>query len=478
MQNNLFVKSVFAIIYRQVGIQGINIISSIFIARNASPAIYGIYGIVIFTTAFASLIVIGGFGASLIKAKTEPSKDEYDQVFTFQAILFILIGLIICVSAPYLSKIYGFGVEGALMFILIGVSLSMSSLQSNIIIKLERHLKFNSIAHVEVLQAVVFQVFSMLLVYLKLGVISFGIAFALRVISGILLSRRYITSNFGVNFGFTEVKKHFKFSFAFQLGSIINFAKDAIMPFYIGVYLGAYSLGLINWSHILATYAVMIIMPISRLYLPFLSKHSDDLEYKKTFIKNIILVSYIVVGLLMSLTLPLIDSIVKLVYGSQWLGALNLVYIFSIPNIMVVGIIPLIGYYNSKNLPSFSIFYLFSVALVTWIASVPLVRYYGTTGFAISNAISESITIFFFIYAYFKDKINILPSIIRSFTLSIPTSIMVIFLRHLISPESVWNILIIFALSTIFYFLIGLLMFRSKFIYIYRFFGRSAHKYV
>jgi len=74
----------------------------------------------------------------------------------------------------------------------------------------------------------------------------------------------------------SHLRRHLGFGMYFQTGNLIQFIKDSVMPIYIGGILGTNQLGFVNWSHVVATYGVLLIIPLSRIYLPVFSDLSRE----------------------------------------------------------------------------------------------------------------------------------------------------------------------------------------------------------
>ena len=89
----------------KVGIQIINFVVSIFIARALSPEDYGIIAVLYVFLALSDVLVDSGFGKALIQ-NNHPSTVDYSTVFFSNFTISIVCYSLIYFSAPYIAKFY------------------------------------------------------------------------------------------------------------------------------------------------------------------------------------------------------------------------------------------------------------------------------------------------------------------------------------------------------------------------------------
>ena len=175
------------LIVRQLIMQGFNIGGGVLLARMLTPEAFGLYAIVTFFLAFLVAFGDAGLAASLIRSRDEPTEKDYNVIFTMQLLFVGIAGGIFWVLSPWIAQAYTLEVADAWVFRLMALSLIVTSFVVIPQVRLERELRFDRIAVVEITQAIVFNVIAVGMAWYGYGPISFGIAMLCRAITGAVL---------------------------------------------------------------------------------------------------------------------------------------------------------------------------------------------------------------------------------------------------------------------------------------------------
>jgi O-antigen/teichoic acid export membrane protein len=371
-----------ALMVRQAFVYGANIVGSIVLARLLPAEQYGYYGIVLFAVAFLGIFGGTGFAANLIRTLHEPSLEEMRVMFTAQQIIVVILFAALWLASPWFASLYHMPGDGPWFFRMIGGALLLVSFMVIPQIRLERELAFDKLAVIEVIQALAFNVSAILLAWRNFGALSFSLALMLRAAIGAVLAYRAMPWKMGLLWHWPTLRDHLHFGIALQSGQFVSMVKDSISPLFIGVLLGASAVGYVTWATSLTAYAVWILMPVQRIYLPLFARLQHDAVQLRRAVSFVLWLANTVAAPLTVITLALSHAITVIVFGPKWLVALPLYYLFCFGNLFVPCSTPMIGVLNAlgRSRQTFGIAFMWMTA--TWVLGVPFVLLWGLRGFA------------------------------------------------------------------------------------------------
>jgi O-antigen/teichoic acid export membrane protein len=408
-----------ALIIRQCLVYGSNIAGGVIIARLLTPEEFGFYGIVLFFMAFLNVFGGTGFAANLIRTEEHPSLTDFRAVFTGQQILVAVVFLCVWIASPWLATHYQMHRNGISFFRLMGLSLVLTSLMVVSQVLMERELAFGKLAVVEVAQALAFNFLAIVLAWRGVGVLSFAIALAVRAGCGALLSNIIEPWAIGWLWDTTILKRHLRFGLALQAGQFISLAKDSITPVFVGLYLGSTKMGYITWAGALASYPVMILMPMQRLYLPFFARLQADRAQLRHYASLSVWMANAIAAPLIAVTFALANPITILIFGSKWLVALPLFYCLSVANVMASGSFPMLGLLNAVGRSHVTLTLSLSWMIGTWVLGVPLMMKFGVVGFGIAVMAVQLINLGLYRAVWQEVSLEVLPTFWPSWPIAI-----------------------------------------------------------
>jgi teichuronic acid exporter len=370
-------KAALALGLRQVLVQSLNLAGGVLLARTLSTSDFGLYAICLFILAFLNTFGDAGLGASLIRQPENPSVLDYQAIFSVQQILVLTVSLVFWLIAPWVVGLYKLPEVDIWIFRCVSAAFFVTSFQTIPAIDLERNLAFDRLAWIEVSQALVFNLTAVLLALYGFKAMSFGIAILLRSVAGATLANLLHRWDLRWKWDFPRVKRHLAYGIPYQASSILNLLKDLINPLLIGVLIGPFAVGYLNWATTVANYPLIFVMLFNRLYLPTLAKVSGDLE---TFNKILTMVVKILCSFVYAASVILFVfrfEIVQAVFGSKWIPALVLfppfiaITFILAPTIIGIGALNALG--NSKFVFSVTLIWV----LVTWFSGLIFIPTYG-----------------------------------------------------------------------------------------------------
>ena len=373
-----------ALLVRQAFVYGANIGGGILLARFLTPTEFGFYGVILFVLMFLNVFGGTGFAANLIRLPESPTVAEKQAVFTAQQCLVLLLCLCVWIISPQLAHAYHSPASGALAFRLLALSFFLTSVMVIPQIQLERELAFDQLALIEVTQAVVFNASAVLFAWRHAGILSFSLALALRSALGAVLASIISPWSIGLRFDFELIRKHVRFGLALQGANIVSAIKDSITPVFVGMYLGVAYVGYVTWANTLATYAVVALMPLQRLYLPFFSRLQEDRQELAKYVSRTLWLTNAIAAPATLITVALAHPITVIVFGTKWLYALPLFYYLVVGNVFIACSTPMLGALNSIHRANISLMMTVMWMASTWLFGVPLTLIWGLHGYGVA----------------------------------------------------------------------------------------------
>ncbi len=379
------VHSVMALGLRQILGVGMSSVGGILLARLLSPSEFGLFAVVTFLLAFLVTFGDAGFAASLVRQAHEPLEEDYQSVFTVQQILVVSVVVLFWLVSPWVATAYHLPQHDRWVFRLMALSLLCTSFQVIPAARLERHLSFEKLAVVEVAMSFVFYGTAVGLAWKGVGTLSFAIAMLARSLTGAILVNRASPWRIRWRWDWDCARVHLKFGVPYQGIGVISLVKDSITPVFVGLLLGAGSVGYINWAQMVAAYPVLALMVLQRVYLPAFSRlqlHRAELSH---FVEQVLRATNGLVAPVAILTFVSIEPLTKYVFGQKWLVALPLFYLLWGGNILTPTATPLFALLNALGHSRTAFKFALAWMLGTWVLGAPLIVAFGAVGFAIAN---------------------------------------------------------------------------------------------
>ena len=312
-----------------VGVQGMQFIIQLVLARILMPADFGIVAILNIFVNLANTLVQNGLSSALIQKKN-PEKEDFSTVFIVEFGLALLMYVIIFFGSPFIAAYYE---NQALITYLRVFSLTIvispiGSIQTTV---LRCKLSFKPSFVANFIAIITQGATGVAMALLGFGVWSLIISQVIyRLVSALLLIlfAKWVPKS---GFYFERFKKLFGYSWKLAVGWIIGTIYQDVFSFVIGkVYdestLGYYSKGnsipnVINRVVTQVTTAVMF---------PVISKVQDNSNVVKKQTREMIAISAALIFPVMAFVAGAANPIVRLVLTDKWLPAVPIIQIFCI----------------------------------------------------------------------------------------------------------------------------------------------------
>lgn len=395
-------------------------VGSIILARLLRPETYGTYGLI-----FAFVGVVGIFmnwGADyagltlLAEAYAKKDKGEIINILAY----YVKLGLIIIFSIGILGIIFSSQITKLLYhnaqigqlgrIVLAGIVLNIIYNMLNMILQASRRIKH--LVVLEVLNKFVFVFLPVIFVLLGFGLLGlvwgyFISALLFLFVSSLTLyflsKKEELMINFKeifLNFKKIDFKKYFRFGFSVAINSNLGTLLSLLPIIFLGAYAVSSDIAYFKIASAYIEIPLVAIGPISRLsgvQFPK-SKIFGNKTLKNHFYK-VSLMSGFITLLLMVLFIFCGPILIKLLYGSEYVKSINLVYwlsIFGVVSGFKIGLGPI---YRTLNKMKTSIIITISQVILTVLFAFLLMKFYSSLMSVVFSLIICSI-IFLFIHFY------------------------------------------------------------------------------
>jgi len=312
----------------QVGKQLIQLITSIFIARLLSPSDFGLIGMANIIIGFVGIFQDLGTASAIIQQKKLSDKLLYS-IFWLNTGLGIVVTIILILIAPLIGLFYNQPTVTLLVRVL-AISFLLSSL--SIIQKslLERSLKFNTIAKIEISASFIGAV-----VGISLAIYGAKVwALVAQTLSIVIVTTFFlwIATRWHPKFLFSwlEIKSVRDYSLNIAGFNIFNYFIRNADYLLIGRFLGADALGYYTLAYRIMLYPIQnIAWSILRVSFPIFSQMQDDnARFRYAYLRVIQMIALVTFPLMIGLW-GLAEPFVLTVFKSQWSPVISLILILA-----------------------------------------------------------------------------------------------------------------------------------------------------
>lgn len=296
---------------------GINFITSIFLARMLNSAEFGVVAIGMFFMSISRIFADFGFSSALIQNKDNTNL-TYSSIFFINIIAGVILCLLFQAGAPYIGDFYN---NPEITSIVRWLSLSFIFSSLNIVqyTILRRLVAFKVLTVRLAINQVICGITVVILAYLGWGAYALVGQFLLERLIGTILLWRAVEWRPQLQFSWLEVKKLTQFSTFIFFDQLVKnvFAKMDVLvigklfsPAILGFYSRAFLL-----TDLVNTYSTT---SFTKVFFPILSQHQDDEKaFQRIYFKTVSIIcffSFLMTGVLYAMG----KDIILVLFGNKW----------------------------------------------------------------------------------------------------------------------------------------------------------------
>jgi O-antigen/teichoic acid export membrane protein len=307
---------------RQVFVQILTLAAGIVLARALDPTEFGLYAIASFLVGAFALFGDFGLASSLVQRKEQITELDLRVGFSLQQITTTVVVILLLIAAPWLASLYPKAPPGTDWLVrALAFSLYLTSWRSMSVLQLERVLRYDRLAWIEVIEVLAFQTVAILMALNDFGVWSFVVAALVRGLVGAILA--FAAAPWHVRFAFDRAaaRRILHFGAPFQIQSVANQLGSWITPLFVGTLIGPGAVGYLTWASSNGRKPLMLVDNVMRVAFPHLARiQEDSAEVERTLTRYL---TYLLcaAGLWFSLLATAGPSVVTVLYTDKWSAA-------------------------------------------------------------------------------------------------------------------------------------------------------------
>lgn len=295
--------------FEKLGVQGVQFVLSIVMARLLTPDDYGIVGILSVFLTISTTFIDSGFSNALVR-KQEYKEVDYSTVFIFNFFVAVVVYLILFFSAPLIASFFEMPILTSVLRVQ-ALSLIINSLTVVQVAKLTRALNFKSLALLTMYSNILSGICGIVLAYLGFGVWALVgqvlIQSVINLLYLVIRYRWYPTTGFSIS----SFKELGSYGSRLLASSLLHTLYTQLTTFIIGKFFSAKTLGFYNRAVQTVNLPKQLFEGIiGKITFPLFAKVQEDKErlinvYRK-YIKMSSMCMFFAYALLFALAKPLI----------------------------------------------------------------------------------------------------------------------------------------------------------------------------
>ena len=311
------------------GIQLLNLIIGIFLARLLSPAEYGIVGVLAIFTLIAGNLQESGFGVALVNIK-DIKHNDYNSVFWFNIGVSLFLYALLFLCAPLIAAFYHQPCLTSLSrFLFLGFIFAAIGITPNAV--LTRALRVKEKAIVSLLALAVSGTVGVVMAF---NGFSYWSLAAQQVLYNVMICiGRYYFARWAPSFhvDFTPVKQMFSFSYKVLITTVLTTINNNVLTVVFGRLFPAESVGDFTQANKWNTMANQLVSnTVAQVAQPVLTRINDDNDrQRRIFGKMLRFTAFMAFPVMLGLSLVAPQFII-IAIGEEWANSIPLLQILCI----------------------------------------------------------------------------------------------------------------------------------------------------
>ena len=443
------------------GVQGVQFVLQIVLARLLDPEHYGVLSLMIIFTTLANVFIQNGFNTSLIQNKNVKD-DDYSSVFWVSLGVALFLYAVLFVAAPFIADFYNMP-DIIVPFRVISLMLIPGALNSVQVAKVSRHMDFKNIFLSNIVAVIVSGVAGVVVALLGGGLWALVVQTLLNVTVAAIVM--LFTADWIPKFvcDLKRVKIFLSFGWKLLVSALIDTFYQDIRSLVIGKKYDSGTLGFYNRGKQFPQFIINAINgAVQSVMLPAMSKEQDNKLAVKDLMRNsITLSSYIIFPIMTGLAV-IANPLISLLLTDKWLPCVPYlqIYCFSLAfypvhtcNLQAINAMGRSDIFLKLEIVKKGIGITALVVAVFCFDSPIAIAMTGIFTTIISCFVNASPNKNLVGYSYFEQMKDILPSFLMSISMGAIVSFIVLLKIHpigIIAIQMILGAFIYIALSALF----------------------------
>jgi len=328
--NNKVVNGVIWKFLERFGVQGVQFVLQIILARLLSPEHYGVLSIMIIFTTLANVFIQNGFNTALMQGK-DVTEEDYSSVFWITLVVATILYAILFMTAPLIGEFYDMPAI-VVPFRAIALMLFPGVFNSIQIAKTSRELDFKKVFYGNIGGIIVSGVVGIVMAYLGAGIWALVAQTVLNILIATIVMWFMVDWRPKLQCNFTRVAKLFSFGWKLLVSSLIDTLYQDLSSLIIGKKYDSGTLGFYNRGKQFPQFVITAIgNTVQSVMLPAMSEKQDEKQGLKYLMKNTIVIASFIVFPVMAGLAGVAPTMITLLLTEVWLPCVPYLQIFCIP---------------------------------------------------------------------------------------------------------------------------------------------------
>jgi len=321
----------------QMGAQLVALVVSVILTRLLSPQDFGLLGMVLVFTNFASVFADMGFGVALVQ-KLDVTQHHKNAVFWISIVIGAVLTLIMAAAAPYIASFYNVP-EVQPLAVAISLIFFINAFATVKVALLQKAMDFRKIAAAQLTSTVISGLVALYLAFSGFGVWSLVAMYIASAIVNVAVLWTITPWRPDFSLQWHALKDLTKFTLNLLGFSVFNYWTRNGDNLLVGRFVGSAALGIYARSYqILLLPVSQVSGVITNVMFPAFSAIQKDVErVKDMYLKSISIISLVTFPLTLGL-LVVSQSFVLALFGDKWAEMIPILQVFCL-----LGLIQSIG---------------------------------------------------------------------------------------------------------------------------------------
>jgi O-antigen/teichoic acid export membrane protein len=369
----------------------ISLVSKPILSRLIDPYQTGIFNSATQLTGPLQKVGEGFLGGSLVRQEAPPTDDEYTTVILLQVSFAAIaaLGLILVAPVALNQQIAHASNQSAPVaisqvlpvLIVLALSLIVSAVRAAPVVQYERHLQFDKISRIEVIESIVYTVVVIALGFLGLGVWAMTIAFVIRLLTGSILYWTGLGWRPNGKFRWSIARKLATFGVPAQLNAMAPDLGQLWIVTVINLFVGPSGMGFIGQAAGLAGIPMSFTNVLNKVAFSAYSRLGNDQEEQGRSLISTIRLFGTTLSVLVGLFIAIAPFFVPLFLGQRWMPVVPIMQWCCIEVILLTINGVLAQNQNAAGRPTERLVIALIASALRWLIGYPMVLHFGLSGF-------------------------------------------------------------------------------------------------
>lgn len=305
---------------QQVGVQGINFIVQIILARLLLPEVFGLIAMIHVFMAIGTALMDSGMTSSLIRTKNTDQSD-YSTVFFINFFSSIIIYLVLFFTAPYIALFFDQPLLSSIVrvYTLSFIIQALLAVQSA---RLTKEMNFKLQMYMQIPSSIIGGTIGIVMAYKGFGV--WSLVWMHLVTTFLFMIQHWFRTDWkpSLIFDKQKFKYHFNFGYKLTLSSLLTALYTNSYTLVIAKMFSATQLGFYNQANTLRMFPVRnLTTALQKVTYPLFSSIQDDNQKLKSVFKRITLLVFFIVYPVMLILILVAEPLFRFVLTEKWLPA-------------------------------------------------------------------------------------------------------------------------------------------------------------